>query len=121
MSDEVNSIDVQRAFQMARTMKWAFPFFPLFVVLVTGLTALVARNMSIAIIGLIVALIGSIGVYLLGIQLGRCPKCGQYWWSSISMGMGWLSMMMQVEIGPDETETYTCRKCGLEIGPHLRR
>jgi len=37
----------------------------------------------------------------------------------MSLGMGWLSLMMYSEMGNDETDSYKCRKCGLEIGPYL--
>ena len=121
MNDEIQSTEVKRAFHTARAMKWAFPLFPLFVLLLAGIVALVTGNRCIVLIGFILALFGSIAVYFVGIKFCRCPKCGQYWWSPISMGIGWLSMITQAEIGPDETKTYTCRNCGLEIGPHLRK
>jgi hypothetical protein len=120
MNDRVNSKEVLRAFKMARFMKWIFPLTPFCVLLVAAIAALLKHSTMPILWGFMLAVFGGITVYFVGIQFCRCPKCGQHWWSPISLGMGWLSVMMYAEIGDDETESYRCRKCGLEIGPCLR-
>jgi len=117
----MNSNQVRRALRMARVMKWVFPLTPLLVMLVSMIVALLMRSTGPILVGFIIAIPGCIIAYFIGIQFCRCPKCGQSWWSPISMGMGWLSLIMYTEMDGDETDSFRCRNCGLEIGPHLSK
>lgn len=121
MNNSVDSQKVRRAFGHAGRMKWVFPLFPFVVLLAAAGVAFATQQIICLLIGLLVALFGSGAFFLVGIRFCRCPVCGQRWWSPLSLGFGWLSMLMNTELGGDETETYRCRRCGLEIGPHLKR
>lgn len=101
-------------------MKWGFPFIPIVLLFASIIAAFLARNDILLVAGLFAVLLVSIALYFIGARYCRCPKCNQLWWSPISLGMGWLSIMMDEEVGGDETESFRCRKCGLEIGPHLK-
>jgi predicted RNA-binding Zn-ribbon protein involved in translation (DUF1610 family) len=121
MGDKVQKSQVSIAFRMARIMKWLFPLTPFFILLLSAIIALTAKSTWPILWGFITAIVGSVIVYVIGIQFCRCPKCGQHWWSPISLGIGWLSLMMYAEMGDDETDTYRCRNCGMAIGPYLRK
>lgn len=121
MNEPVHSSQVRRAFMMARMMKWVFPLTPIFVLLIAVFTALLIKSSAPILVGFIIAIPGWIAAYFVGIQFCRCPQCGQCWWSPFSFGLGWLTLMMNAELGGDETDSFRCRTCGLEIGPHVRK
>lgn len=50
-----------------------------------------------------------------------CPKCGQIWWSNISVfGPGYLTFSAELETTGIETETLKCRNCKLDLRKYLR-
>lgn len=61
-------------------------------------------------------------LYIVGYSTARCPHCGQVWWSALSMLMfapWWAVAVLFAEHG-DETETFVCRGCRIDIGLALR-
>ena len=121
MNNDVDSVKVRRALANAKMMKWAFPALPGTILIITALLALATGKIGLFVLGGVTfAFFGPVVFYFIGIQFCRCPVCGQKWWSPLSLGFGWLSILMNTELGGDETETYRCRNCGLEIGPHLK-
>jgi hypothetical protein len=65
---------------------------------------------------------GMITLFCLAMFFCYCPNCGQHWWSFFSfLGFGMYSLAAHFESGGDETETYKCRRCKLELGPYLRK
>jgi hypothetical protein len=61
-------------------------------------------------------------LFIFGYSAARCPHCGQVWWS----GMGtlavapWLFAVTEQAVQEDETESFVCRRCRLDIGLGLR-
>jgi len=118
----VNNRDqIRKAFIMARVMKWVFPFTPIVIIFISFSIALSMQSSICFVIGSFIGILASVAVYFVGIQFCRCPKCGQHWWSPLSLGFGWWTLMDSINAGGDETDTFKCRKCGLEIGPHLKQ
>ena len=67
-----------------------------------------------------IAIWGTLFIY--GYRAARCPRCGQVWWS----GMGtlavapWWYAAGEFAAQEDETESFVCRRCRLDIGLGLR-
>jgi hypothetical protein len=53
-----------------------------------------------------------------GYWRARCPRCGQVWWSKT--GMFLIAPVLILFGGADETDSFVCRRCGLDIGFGLR-
>jgi hypothetical protein len=67
----------------------------------------------------IITLVVLLGVIqLFGYSAARCPRCGQTWKSSFRFPWS-LAVLANAECG-DETETFVCRTCRLDIGVGLR-
>lgn len=62
-------------------------------------------------------------LFIGGFLRARCPRCGQVWWSSMSMltVAPWWLMAGEAAEGEDETESFVCRRCHLDIGLGLRK
>jgi hypothetical protein len=86
-----------------------------------------------AIIGLVIILDSAwylgLGIFVLtwgilfglGAALARCPRCGQVWWSRMTMVTftPWSAIVNRI-LDPGETESLVCRNCYLDIGVGLR-
>lgn len=57
-------------------------------------------------------------LFIYGYSCARCPRCGQVWWS----GMGtlavapWWFAITGSAVHQDETESFVCRRCRLDLG-----
>jgi len=105
--DQAERPQIRKAMRAARVMKWgATPVFGI------GTIAAVIIGVGTAwYVGLIVfAIVASLLV--VGYGAARCPHCGQLWGSGL---LAWRS-----ELPVDETETFVCRRCRLDIGLGLR-
>lgn len=105
---------VRKAIRVARFMKWyATP--------ISGLTLVfsILAGMVVAWYVGVVILILSWGVLFIGVGywLARCPRCGQVWCDGM-FGIGFMGWLGPMELKPlkDETETFVCRRCRLDIG-----
>jgi hypothetical protein len=61
-------------------------------------------------------------LFVVGYSKARCPRCGQVWGSSmgaLTFAPWWAIADEAAEVG-DETETFVCRRCRLDIGLGLR-
>jgi hypothetical protein len=104
---------IKKAFRAAKLMKWAS--LPLM-----GLSLIVSRVItyySNAYLGLAFLLLAWGFLLGIGYSFARCPRCGQVWWARTVMFFisPWL-----IFGGEDETESFVCRRCRLDIGVGLR-
>ena len=104
--------------RVARFMKWyATPL--------SGLTLVFSMlaGMIVAWYVGVVILILSLGVLfiIVGHYLARCPRCGQVWWDGLggtgfaAWNGGWFAPRVLAPV-KEETETFVCRRCRLDIG-----
>ena len=106
---------IRRAFRAATFMKWASV--PL--MLLAGIVAvLIASFSSRPYLGLGFLLFSWAALLLFGYLRARCPRCGQVWWSRT--GMFVVSPWLILFGGEDETDSFVCRRCNLDIGYGLR-
>lgn len=103
----------------ARFMKWGAT--PL-----AGLALIAATIVGVSSswyfgIGLFVATWSAL--YIVGYSAARCPHCGQVWWSALSMVLlaPWWAVIAHAAEQGDETETFVCRRCRIDIGLALRK
>jgi hypothetical protein len=112
--DRTEHAKIRRAFRASTFMKWGFV--PL--MLVAGLVAkLVAFHSSHRYLGLFVLLLAC-ALVVFGYSRARCPRCGQIWWSRT--GLFLVAPVLILFGGEDETDSFVCRRCGLDIGFGLR-
>jgi hypothetical protein len=102
----------------ARFMKWGATL----VAGVASIVAIVIGATTTWYLGVLTFLIMWSVLFIYGYSRARCPRCGQVWWS----GMGtlaavswWCAISESAEHG-DETESFVCRRCRLDIGLALR-
>src|SRR4051812_9024927 len=105
---------IRRAFRAATFMKWGS-------VPLMGIALIVARLIRYSSgghSGLLFLLLAWGTLLGFGYAMARCPRCGQVWWSKTAMFIiaPWLILLG----GDDETDSFVCRKCGLDIGFGLR-
>ena len=110
---------IRKAIRVARFMNWyATPISGLALVFSIFAGMIVAWYVGIVI------LILSWGVLFIiaGHCLARCPRCGQVWWDGMggtgfaAWNGGWFAPIAPRK---DETETFVCRRCRLDIGRGL--
>ena len=107
---------IKKAMRAAQFMKWG-------AVPLAWTAALVAITIGAASrwyvgVGVFLAAWGTL--FVAGFSRARCPRCGQVW--STRMGMvtfapWWALVGLE---GEDETESFVCRRCRLDIGLGLR-
>jgi hypothetical protein len=113
--DRAEYAAIRKAFRAATVMKWGSV--PL--ILFAGLVAvLVASYSSHRYFGLGILLL-AYAVVVFGHLRARCPRCGQIWWSRT--GMFLVVPVLILFGGEDETDSFVCRRCGLDIGFGLRK
>jgi hypothetical protein len=108
---------IRKAMRVARFMKWGAPF-------LTGIIALVAILVGVMLAwfwGVAVFAISWVALLVVGYSLARCPRCGQVWWSVLAV-FGLSAVIESAARGTqeDETESFVCRRCRLDIGLGLK-
>jgi hypothetical protein len=106
---------IRKAFRAATFMKWGS-------VPLMGIALLVAwliRYSSPGYSGLVFLLLAWGALLGFGYAMARCPRCGQVWWSKTAMFViaPWLILFGG---GEDETDSFVCRRCHLDIGNGLK-
>lgn len=109
---------IRRAMRWARFMKWGAN-------LVAGVALIFAVYFGMTVAwywGAALFVVSWGGIFILGYSQARCPRCGQVWWSgmgAIAATGGWMAVAQSAE-QEDETESFVCRRCRLDIGLGLR-
>jgi hypothetical protein len=113
--DRAEHPKIKKAFRAATFMKWgSVPLAG-----IATIIALVIGASSAWYIGLGFFVLAWATLFTVGYSLARCPRCGQVWWSW--MGMLVLAPWWLVATGgEDETNSFVCRRCNLDIGFGLR-
>jgi len=107
---------IKRAMRAARFMKWGAPL----VALAGMLVAVIIGANTAWYLGLIALIIAWSTLYIFGYTSARCPRCGQVWWSGYGvLGVQWWYNAKSAAKA-DETESFVCRRCRLDIGFGLR-
>ncbi len=112
--DRAEHRKIKKAFRAATFMKWgAVPLMGIGIILAVVIGASAGRYF-----GLGVFLLAWGILFVGGYSTARCPRCGQVWWSRTVMFFvaPWLILFG----GEDETDSFVCRKYGLDIGFGLR-
>jgi hypothetical protein len=107
---------IRRAFRAATFMKWASV--PLLGV--AAILAVVIGASSGWRVGLAFYLLAWAVLFVAGYSRARCPRCAQVWWSwmgMLTLAPWWL---VAAGAGQDETDSFVCRRCGLDIGMGLK-
>jgi len=104
---------IKKAFRAAKFMKWgSIPLMGIALVVARLITYSSNRYFGLAF------LLFAWGVLIgIGYSTARCPRCGQVWWARTAMF--WISPWL-IFGGEDETESFVCRRCRLDIGMGLR-
>ena len=105
---------IRKAFRAATFMKWGSV--PL--VGIAAIVALLIGSSSGWDFGLGFLLLAWAVLLVFGYSAARCPRCGQVWWSKTAMLV--VSPWLILFGGDDETDSFVCRRCGLDIGLGLR-
>src|SRR4051812_15333258 len=105
---------IKKAFRAATFMKWGS-------VPLMGIALLVAgsiRYSSGSCSGMVFSLLAWGALFGFGYTMARCPRCRQVWWSRTAMFAiaPWLILFG----GEDETDSFVCRRCHLDIGVGLK-
>jgi hypothetical protein len=108
---------IKRAYRAAKFMKW----WSNMLMGLTAILSIVVGHYTVWYLGLVLVLI-LWGVLLVGgYSHARCPHCGQVWWSS-RMALMFVLPLWLLFLGEDndETESFVCRRCRLDIGYGLK-
>lgn len=113
--ERTEHLKIKKAFRAATVMKWGSVPLMLF-----GLVAafVAAYSPSHRYLGLGILLL-AYTVVVLGHLRARCPRCGQIWWSRT--GLFLVAPVLILFGREDETDSFVCRRCGLDIGFGLRQ
>lgn len=98
--------------QAARFMKWVAT--PIQGVAIIGSIILGAATSWY--IGVLTFLVSCGAICLLGFSLARCPHCGQVWWPRRYLNMPRQAGENDSMPLEDETESFVCRRCRIDIG-----
>jgi hypothetical protein len=101
----------------ARIMRWVSSL----VIIVAPLTALDLGATTAWYAGVVIIVIAA-GALCLGYSLARCPRCGQVWWGTRSgrYAAPWWCDVRTSPPDADETQSFVCRRCRLNLGLALR-
>ena len=109
---------IRKAMRAARFMKWwATP--------IAGIIFLLSVLFGMFVtwyVGVAIFVIAQGVLFIVGYSVARCPHCGQVWWSgmgTIAVVGGWLAIAEEAA-RENETESFVCRRCRLDIGLGLR-
>ena len=108
--DRTEHSKIRKAFRAATFMKWGSV--PL--VGIAAIIALLIGSSSRWYFGLGFLLLAWAALLIFGFSKARCPRCGQVWWSRT--GMFVVSPWLILFGGEDETDSFVCRRCNLDIG-----
>ena len=107
---------IKRAVRAARFMKWGAS--PIAAVAMIGS---IIVGVSIApYLGVLIFLISCGTLGFLCYKLARCPRCGQLWWPSPFVNATWSPANKEFLPQEDETQSFVCRRCRIDIGLALR-
>jgi hypothetical protein len=102
--------------RVARSMKWGAP-------LITGVTAIASFIIGVSTawhVGILLFLVSCGALYLFGYSLARCPHCGQVWWAGSFLYAPWQPGSKEYLPQENETESFVCRRCRIDIGSAFR-
>jgi hypothetical protein len=105
---------IRKAFRAATFMKWGSVPLMGIALLVAGFIRYASRGYS----GLVFLLLAWGALLGFGYAMARCPRCGQVWWSKTAMFV--ISPWLILFGGEDETDSFVCRRCHLDIGVGLK-
>jgi hypothetical protein len=105
---------IRRAFRAATFMKWASVPLMGSALIISGLIAYSSRGYFG--LAFLVFVWGSLLVF--GYAKARCPRCGQVWWPRTALFV--IAPILILFISEDETDSFVCRRCQLDIGAGLR-
>ncbi|MBV5267683.1 MAG: hypothetical protein JZU67_04095 [Burkholderiaceae bacterium] len=116
--ENIETAQVVRAYKAARFMKYGSAPISLLAILI----AFILGGFIHVLIGVFFFLLSWAVLFISGYRNARCPSCGQVWWSWIALFfiVPWWIVATGLSEKTDELDSMKCRKCGLEIGPHLR-
>jgi hypothetical protein len=107
---------IKKAMRAARFMKWgAAP--------IMGVALIVSFMLGVSIasyVGVLAFLVSCGALYLIGYSLARCPRCGQVWWPSPFVNAPWQPGSTEFLPQADETQSFVCRRCRIDVGLALR-
>ncbi len=86
------------------------------------IVAVLVGKFMIWYLGLAIFLLSQLALIIFGYSSARCPRCGQVWWSgmgTIAAVGGWFAVAESAE-QEDETESFVCRRCRLDLGLGMR-
>ncbi len=117
--NNIESDQIERAFKAARFMKWFSTPLSLLIIIIS---IIIGAYLHLA-LGIVLFLIIWSVLLSYGYRNARCPKCDQLWWSWLSLiGIApWWTVALGSNQMVDEVDSMKCRKCGLQIGIHLRK
>jgi len=113
--DPAEHAKIRKAFRAATFMKWGWVPLMGIALFVSWMIFYTAHGYS----GLIFLLLAWGSLLGFGYARARCPRCGNVWWSKTAMFV--IAPWMILVGGDDETDSFTCRGCGLDIGYGLRK
>jgi hypothetical protein len=105
---------IRMAFRAATIMKWA-------AVPLMGIALIVSFLIGYSsggYFGLAFLLLVWTSVIVFGFVAARCPRCGQVWWPRTAVFA--IAPILIVFTSEDETDSFVCRRCHLDIGFGLR-
>jgi hypothetical protein len=109
--------NIRKAFRAAKFMKW----WSMILLGFTAFLSFVVGRYTVWYLGLGLLLILWGVLLIAGYSKARCPHCGQIWWSSRTTLL-FIVPILLLFMGEDldETESYVCRRCRLDIGYGLK-
>jgi hypothetical protein len=113
--DRAEHPKIRKAFRAATFMKWGSV--PLMILAVV-VAKVIASFSSRWYFGVGFLLLAWAALLVFGYSRARCPRCGQVWWSRT--GMFLVAPVLILFGGDDETDSFVCRRCALDIGFALR-
>jgi len=105
---------IRRAFRTAMFMKWAAV--PLMGIALT-ISFFIAYSWR-GYFGLGFLLLAWGSLWAFGYMKARCPRCGQVWWPRTAVFV--IAPILLLFTNEDETDSFVCRRCHLDIGIGLK-
>lgn len=103
---------IRRALRAARFMKWVAPL----IGSVATIASILVGATTAPYIGVLTFLVSHAALYLFGYSLARCPHCGQIWWPGPFLYAPWWPGSSHYLPQENETESFVCRRCRIDIG-----
>ena len=112
--DRAEHAKIRNAFRVATLLKWGSAPLMIFAGIVAKLIASFSSRRYFGLGFLLLAW----ALVIFGYSKARCPRCGQVWWTRTAMFF--VAPVLILFGGDDETNSFVCRRCGLDIGFGLR-